>query len=114
MSTRRGHRAFTLRFKNEQTHQLLTLLSSRLGVSMNELAETMIESELGVASLALQEDLTHTLVLLASYQGDAAADIARVAHAEVAFPDPVRARLVKSSNDLPGIEGVFAAAARAR
>lgn len=114
MSTQRGRRAFTLRFENEETHRLLALISSRLGVSMNELAEKMIEAELGVASLALQEDLTHTLGLLASYQGDPEADLARVAHAEVAYPDPVRARLVGSRSDPLGIGNVFASAAHAR
>ncbi len=81
---------------------------------MNELAEKMIESELGVASLALQEDLAHTLGLLASYQGDPTVDIARAAHAEVAYPDPVRARLAGSSNDPLDVANLFAAAARSR
>ena len=77
-------------------------------------AEKMIESELGVASLALQEDLAHTLGLLASYQGDPEVDIARVAHAEVAYPDPVRARLAGSRSDPLGIGSVFASAAHPR
>ena len=74
MTTQRSRRAFTLRFDNANTHTLLALISSRLGVSMNELAEKMIEAELEVASLALQEDLAHTLGLLASYQDDPEAD----------------------------------------
>lgn len=106
--------AFTLRFEKEETHQLLALVASRLGVSMNSLAEKMIESELGVASLALQEDLAHTLSLLASYQSDAEADIARVAHAEVVHPDPVQARLVGSGGDPLGIANTFATATRGR
>jgi len=114
MTTQRGRRAFTLRFEDEETHRLLALISSRLGVSMNELAEKMIEVELGVASLALQEDLAHTLGLLAAYQGDPETDIARAAHAEVAHPDPVRARLVGSRGDPLGIANVFASAAHPR
>jgi hypothetical protein len=113
MTTQRSRRAFTLRFENAKTHTLLALVSSHLGVSMNELAEKMIEAELEVASLALQEDLAHTLDLLASYQEDPEADIARVAHAEVAYPDPVRARLAGSPGDPLGIGRVFASAANA-
>lgn len=114
MTTQRSRRAFTLRFENEETHRLLALVSSRLGVSMNELAEKMIEAELEVASLALQEDLAHTLGLLASYQGDPEADIGRVAHAEVAYPDPVRARRVGPPSDPLGIGSIFASAAHSR
>jgi hypothetical protein len=112
MVTQRNRRAFTLRFANQETHQLLELVSARLGVSMNELAEKMIENELGIASFALQEDLTHTLSLLAAYHGDPAEDVARVAHAEVEYADPIRARLRTSDNDPLGIANVFAAAAR--
>ncbi len=110
----RSRRAFTLRFEKEETHQLLAFVSSRLGISMNELAEKMIENELQVASLALQEDLTHTLGLLANYRGDTDANIARIAHAEIAYPDPVRARMVGTSEDPLGIAHAFASAARSR
>ena len=111
MNKPRERRAFTLRFHNQETHRLLGLVSSRLGVSMNELAEKMIENELGAASLALQEDLTHTLALLASYRGDVSSDIARVARAEVTYPDPLHARLVEAEADALGIAETFAAAA---
>lgn len=114
MVTARSRRAFTLRFEKEETHQLLALVSSRLGVSMNELADKMIENELQIASLALQEDLTHTLGLLRDYRGDPAANVARIAHAEIAYPDPVRARMAGSNEDLLGIAHAFAAAARSR
>lgn len=114
MTTQRSRRAFTLRFENAGTHDLLALVSSRLGVSMNELAEKMIENELGIASLALQEDLAHTFGLLAAYHADPAEDVARVAHAEVAYPDPIQARLVAADSDPLGIAKIFASAAHAR
>jgi len=80
---------------------------------MNELAEAMIENEISAASIALQEDLTHTLGLLAAYQGDPAADVARFAAAEVSEADPVRARISGSSADALGLTDIFASA-RAR
>jgi len=37
-----ARRSFTLRFEHPETHDLLALVSGRLGVSMNQLAEQMI------------------------------------------------------------------------
>jgi len=70
---KKRRRSFTLRFEDEKTHELLTLLSNRLGVSMNRLAETMIQNEIQGASFAMQEDLSHTLARLAEYRGDSRA-----------------------------------------
>jgi len=60
-----ARRSFTLRFEHAETHDLLSLVSDRLGVSMNQLAEQMITAELEVVSAGLQADLMHTLGMLA-------------------------------------------------
>jgi len=105
-----SRRAFTIRFDNEETHRRLAVVADSMGVSMNQLAESMIEQELDAVSLALEEDLTHTLELLATRRVDPAADIARVAHAEVTVPDPIRARLVEPDADPLGVVAAFAGA----
>jgi len=109
MSRRR--RSFTIRFEDQATHDLLALLADRLDVSMNRLAETMIKNEIGDLALALQEDLSQTLARLADYRGDPARDVARFAEAEVAYHDPLRARLASSHQDPHDIARIFAAAA---
>lgn len=104
-------RSFTIRFEDQATHDLLALLASRLDVSMNRLAETMIKNEIGDLALALQEDLSHTVARLADYRGDAARDVARFAEAEVAYHDPLQARMVTRVKDPHDIARTFAAAA---
>jgi len=104
-----ARRSFTLRFENPETHRLLALVARRLGLSMNQLAEQMIATELGVASLGLQEDLVHTLGLLATYRSDPTAEAAAFAHAEVVFEDPIRARRVGRDEDPLGVAAAFAA-----
>ena len=103
-------RSFTIRFEDQATHDLLALLAGRLGVSMNHLAETMIKNEIGDLTLALQEDLSHTLARLAGYRGASARDVARFAAAEVAYHDPLQARMVAPREDLHDIARTFAAA----
>jgi hypothetical protein len=107
MNTRRS---FTIRFDDQATHDLLALLASRLDVSMNRLAETMIKNEIGEMSLALQEDLAHTLARLADYRSDPAQDVARFAEAEAAYPDPMQARMVTARDDPHDISRTFDAA----
>lgn len=109
MSKRR--RSFTIRFEDQTTHDLLALLASRFNVSMNRLAETMINNEIGDLALALQEDLTHTLGRLADYRGDHARDVARFAQAEASYHDPLQARMVIPRHDPHDIARTFAAAA---
>lgn len=109
-----ARRAFTIRFDNEETHRRLALVADSMGVSMNQLAESMIEQELDAASLALEEDLTHTLGLLAARRVDPSADIARVARAEASVPDPIRARRVHPDVDPLGVAAAFAGARRPR
>ena len=103
-------RAFTIRFGNEETHRRLALVADSMGVSMNQLAESMIEHELDAASMALEADLTHTLELLAVRRVDPIADIASVAHAEATVADPIRARLVEADPDPLGVAAAFAGA----
>jgi len=107
-----ARRSFTLRFENPQTHRLLSLVSGRLGVSMNHLAEQMITTELEIASAGLQADLMHTLGMLASYRSDPEAEAAVFASAEVSFEDPIRARMVGSNEDPFGVASAFEAGAR--
>lgn len=109
MSKRR--RSFTIRFEDQATHDLLAMLAGRLDVSMNRLAETMIKNEIGDLALALQEDLSHTLARLADYRGNSARDVARFAEAEVAYHDPLQARMVAPRGDPHDIARTFAAAA---
>lgn len=115
MALMRKRRSFTIRFEDQATHDLLALLASRLDVSMNRLAETMIKNEIGEMSLALQEDLTHTLARLADYRADPAQDVARFAEAEVAYHDPLQARMVTPREDPHDVTRTYGAAvSRAR
>jgi len=110
MSNRR--RSFTIRFKEQETHDLLALLASRMHVSMNSLAETMIKNQIGDLALALEDDLSQTLARLAEYRGDPSDDVARFADAEVAHPGRLTARMVAPRQDPHDIAGLFAAATR--
>ena len=107
-----ARRSFTLRFEHPETHDLLSLVSVRLGVSMNQLAEQMITTELEVVSAGLQADLMHTLGLLGSYRGDPEAEAAAFACAEVSLEDPIRARMVGSNEDPFGVVSAFETGAR--
>ena len=108
----RRRRSFTIRFDDQETHDLLALLAGRLNVSMNSLAETMIKNQIGDLALALEEDLSHTLARLAAYRGDPTDDVARFADAEIDHPDPLVARMVEPRGDPHGIAALFAATAQ--
>lgn len=84
---KRRRRSFTLRFENEETHELLALLSNRMGVSMNRLAE---------------------------YRGESRADVARFARAEVTNDDPLAARMVTPKDDPYDIAATFTSGTRKR
>jgi hypothetical protein len=94
---------------------MLGLVADRLGVSKNQLAEEMLERELGAASLLLEQDLTGTLELLRSYRTTdrLQADIEAVAHAEAYEQDPLRSRRTATAGttDAYGIGAMFAASA---
>jgi hypothetical protein len=111
----RRRRSFTIRFDDQETHDLLALLAARLNVSMNSLAETMIKNQIGDLALALEEDLSHTLARLAAYRGEQRDDVARFADAEVGQHDPLVARMVEPRRDPHDIAALFATTAeRAR
>ena len=107
----RRRRSFTIRFEDQETHDLLTLLAGRLHVSMNSLAETMIKNQIGDLALALEEDLSHTLARLKTYRADPRADVAKFASAEVGYHDPLAARMVEARRDPHGIADLFVSTA---
>lgn len=79
-----SRKAFTLRFRNERTHQALQHAAEELGISMNELAERAIEHELAVVGAEIEEKLRRTVRLLGSYRADdRAADAKEFARAKV-------------------------------
>jgi hypothetical protein len=102
---------FTLRFQNEQTHRLLGMVARELGVSMNQLAEQMLERELGATALLLERDLVDTVALLRAYRREEnlERDIHEIAEAEAYEDDPLRSRMVETSGykDAFGIAEVF-------
>ena len=55
---------FTLRFRREQTSELLRVAADHFGTSMNALAEDMIARELQAIGLTIEQDLYGTLDLL--------------------------------------------------
>lgn len=102
---------FTLRFQNERTHQLLGVLAGELGVSMNHLAEQMLERELGAAALLMERELVDTVALLRDYRREENLDrdIQEIAEAEVYEDDPLRSRRVEAPEykDAFGIAEAF-------
>jgi hypothetical protein len=88
---------FTLRFRNERTHDLLGLVAEQFGVSKNRLAEEMLERELEAAALLVERDLDSTLRRLHAYPRDErlAGDIRAFAEGEAFGEDPLRARMVE-------------------
>lgn len=100
-------RSFSLRFENDDTHQLLRLVADRLGVSMNELAEDLLETQLDVLALGLEEDLAQTMRLLREYRGQGRSHAWRAfALAEGSFEDPIKATKVED-DDPYGIAAAF-------
>jgi hypothetical protein len=104
---------FTLRFHNRKTHELLGVVADRFGVSKNQLAEEMLERELGAASLLLEQDLTGTLELLRSYRtaDRLGADIKAIADAEAYEQDPLKSHHARTPTtaDAYGIGAMFTA-----
>lgn len=100
--------AFTLRFRNAETHRALRLTAELLGVSMNELAESAIAHELAILGAELEEKLSRAADLLKSYRGQGLEeDIEAFAQAEVSVEDPLRA-LRQVEDDVYGIGALFA------
>lgn len=88
---------FTLRFRNERTHELLGFVADRFQVSKNRLAEEMLERELEAAALLVERDLAATLRQLRAYrrEEELADDVAAFAEGEAFGEDPLRARMVE-------------------
>jgi hypothetical protein len=98
-----------VRFDDTETPRLLRLVSARLGVSMNALAEEMIGRELRVMAEGLELDLSTTIALLRQHTArsaeEQAADFAR---AEVENDDPLMSRNVPTRQGDPlGVEAAF-------
>jgi hypothetical protein len=98
-----------VRFDDTETPRLLRLISTRLGVSMNTLAEEMIGRELRVMAEGLELDLSTTIALLRQHTArpaeEQAADFAR---AEVENDDPLMSRHVPTHHGDPfGVEAAF-------
>lgn len=102
---------FTLRFRNQRTHDLLGLVADEFGVSKNQLAEEMLGRELEAAALLVERDLTDALGLIRSYHRDARLedDIKAFAEAEVNEADPLRSRMTGAvdARDAFGVAEAF-------
>ena len=106
-SQRATRSVFPLRFENQRTRALLKLIADEQRTSMNQLAEAMIERELGVLALGLESDLSRTLGLLRSYRGEGrAAAWADFADAE-ALPEPISGRRIHADADSFGVARAF-------
>jgi len=103
---------FTLRFEHPETHELLRLLAARWGISMNRLAEDILERELRIGALLEEAAVLETLELLRRYrpERELQADIAAIARAEVEVDDPAEGRMVEAAAlaDPHGIAAAFA------
>jgi hypothetical protein len=110
MSTRTTK--FTLRFRNPRTREVLGLIADRYGISMNQLAEDMLERELQAAALVVELDLTGTLDLLRDYSRGEHLEqaIEDFAQAEAHAQDPLEARMgeTPAARDAHGILEAFA------
>lgn len=96
----------TLHF-HEETLRNLERAAESLGVSKDDLAEAAIERELAAVGAGLEGRLSRALGKLKSYgPADLERDIVEFAHSEVEIEDPLRARLLESS-DPHGIGALF-------
>jgi hypothetical protein len=102
---------FRLRFEHPETHELLRLLAGRLGVSMNRLAEDILQRELRLGALFEEAAVLETLELLRRYrpEREVDADIAAIARADVEVDDPAEGRMAGRQRvaDPHGIAGAF-------
>lgn len=98
-----------VRFDDEANLRLLRILSSRLGVSMNRLAEDMIAREAHVLAAGLELDMATTLVALNGFRAPSPeVQAAEFASAEVENEDPLRSRRIGSAAADPfGVEAAF-------
>lgn len=105
---RQSPATFPLRFANPGTRDLLHLVATRQGLSMNRLVQEMVERELEVLALGLEISLTQTVELLRTYRGEGRAEAwSAFAEAE-GLPEPLRAQRVEADRDPFGIGRAFA------
>ena len=103
-------RAFTLRFKDPETHRRLHLVAELLGVPMREIAEAAVGRELDRLGADLEQRLEHTLARIRSYgatERNLERDIDEFARAEAEHPDPF-ASVRADSEDVYGVGEIFA------
>ena len=99
---------FPLRFRYEQTRQLLRFVAEQRGTSMNQLADELIERELEVLVLGLESNLSRTMELVREYRGERRESWSRFAQAE-ALDDPIQTRRLDADEDPYGVAGAFEA-----
>lgn len=83
--------AFPLRFKDDETKEMLRLVSEQLGISMTEIAEAAIRKELILLGAGIERQLSEVVAALREYnpQTDVEAHIDAAAEGE-ALPDPLQ------------------------
>jgi hypothetical protein len=98
-----------VRFDDRETPRLLRLIATRLGVSMNALAEDMIGRELRVMAEGMELDLTTTIARLREHTARSAEEQAEdFARAEVENEDPLMSHQVTTPLGDPfGVEAAF-------
>ena len=98
---RSSRSSFPVRFENERTRELLRAVALHERVSMNQLAEEMIERELEVMALGIEDTLSRTIELLRSYRGQGRAEAwDEFAEAE-GLPEPVPTHRTRPQTDDP-------------
>jgi post-segregation antitoxin (ccd killing protein) len=107
----RSRRSFTLRFANPRTYDVLSAVAKELGLSMSELAERMIETELDVLAAGLEGDVARTVEKLRQTDMNPEAEAAEFARAEVENEDPIQARMARPDDPF-GVAAAFDSGSR--
>lgn len=107
--TKSSRSVFSLRFESPRTRELLRMVAEHEDVSMNRLAEAMIERELEVMALGIEDSLSRTVALLRDYRGQGHAEAWQSFAEGEGLPDPVSARRVRheESDDPYGVARAF-------
>ena len=101
---------FPLRFRYEQTRQLLRFVAEQRGTSMNQLAEELIERELETLALGLESKLSRTMEVVREYRGERRQESwSRFAQGE-ALDDPIQTRRLDVDEDPYAVTQAFEAA----
>ena len=102
---------FSIRFKNEETHERLRRLAELTGQSMNDIVETAVEHELARQAAGLRVRLSRIVEKLGSWEQPSAMQRAeRFAAAETSAAEPVIAEMYDDSDADPVLEPVWAEA----